>query len=171
MDLLASVKEVLVWVLLQLKFWVVIEEYEMGVRLRLGRNPKVLKPGTHYILPFSIDTIHKDNVQNDTVEIKLAPITTLDKITIEVVSVLKFTIFDIIKHQIYTNEAKSNFKDISGGVIANMLTDATWEQCRDKKYWTDIKDKINPQIADTGIKITKAWFKGMAICRVIITQI
>lgn len=171
MDLLASVKEVLVWILRQLKFWVVIEEYERGVRLRFGKWPKELKPGFHCILPLSIDTIHKDNVQNDTAQIILPPITTLDGITIVAVAVFKFTIVDIVKHQIYTNEAKSNFKDISGGVTADMLTDATWTQCRDKKYWTDIKNKINPQIEDTGIKISKAWFKGMAICRVIVTQI
>jgi len=171
MDFFASIKEILVWILMQLKFWVVIEEYEMGVRLRFGRNPKILKPGFHCILPFSIDTIHKDNVQNDTVEIKLPPLTTLDKITILVSAVLKFKIVNIVKHQIYTNEAKSNFKDISGGVIADMITDATWEQCRDKKYWTEIKNKINPKIEDTGIEIEKAWFKGMAICRVIITSI
>lgn len=171
MDLFASIKEILVWVLKQLKFWIVIEEYERGAKLRFGRNPKELLPGLHFVAPLSIDTIHKDNVQNDTVEVKLPPITTLDGTTIIVVAVFKFHIFDIIKHQIYTNSAKSNFTDISGGIIADVLTDSTWAQCRDKKLWTDIKNKINPQIEDTGIKISKAWFKGMAICRVIITSI
>jgi len=128
MDLLASVKEILVWILMQLKFWVVIDEYEMGVKLRFGRHPKILNPGFHFIAPLSIDVVHKDNVQNDTVEIKLPPLTTFDKITILVSAVLKFRINDIVKHQIYTNEAKSNFKDISSGVIADMITDATWEQ-------------------------------------------
>src|SRR5690348_16421157 len=44
------------------RFCTIIDCYERGVRLRLGKYPKALDPGFHWQAPFFIDRILTENV-------------------------------------------------------------------------------------------------------------
>ena len=142
----------------------ILAEYEGGVLLRLGRYKKELKKGSNWKIPL-IDTIVTTNVMTNTYAISNVNITTLDNKTISVSAVLEIDIFDVKSYLIDTNDADTNAADLARGIIADYLTDCTWEEVKDKKTLTKIKNKLKPEFAEMGISVNKLLFGDIAITR------
>lgn len=58
----SSFFESLVKVFTSWKFWLVVAPWEVGVRVRLGRQAKKLLPGLHFRIPF-VDEVHLVNTR------------------------------------------------------------------------------------------------------------
>lgn len=150
--------------------FIIISEYDRGVRLRRGRNPKLYMPGISFKIPF-VDFVHTCTVTNDTKEPIAIFVTTSDGKTITATPFIKFRIVDPIKYIIETNTADSNLHDTARLVFSDYLTDITWEECKKKTTRTNIKNKLNDKVQDMGIEILECGLAGLAIIRIIITQV
>lgn len=136
---------------------VVLKCYEGGVLLRLGKYKKELKEGINWKIPI-IDEIHTTITTIDTFHISPVQITTIDNKQVTIEPILKFDIVDVKKYLLETNEAIGNIKDVSKGVIADYLTDCSWEQIKEKKTLTAIKNKLKSECDELGINIYKVYF-------------
>lgn len=146
---------------------VIINDYEMGVRLRLGKaSKKVLGPGPHHRIPF-VDRVIVTIVKDDTLNVQPINITTLDNKTISVGAVIEFSIDDIFKFIVDTNEARSNMHDICRAVIANHLTECTWDDCNTKKTSRHINKILSNYCKVLGINIKNVTLTDLCISRVI----
>lgn len=144
----------------------VVNQYEEGVRLRLGKLHKnYLAPGLHWKIPFA-DLILTTIVTADTLDVKPVNVTTIDDKTITVGAVIEFEIVDIVKYIVDTNEARSNTHDICRGIMADYLQDCTWAQCKDKKTIRTITRLLTKKCEDMGISITGLTFTDMSLSRV-----
>lgn len=150
--------------------FVIVFEYEMGVRLRLGKNPKALSPGFHFKIPL-VDMVLKHTVTEETGCVRYLHVTTKDGKTITTAPVVKFIIIDITKWLIYTNDAITNLYDMTRLVTADYLTDLDWEECKQKTHWTKIKNKLNNEVEEMGARVTKFGLSDLCLSRVIVTQI
>lgn len=164
-------KEIWHEVLKFIKFFVVIEEYELGVRLTLGINPIELKPGFHFIIPLGVHNVLTDNVKADTMQAKAVHATTNDQKTVSVSPAIEYEIVDIIKWIIYTNDARTNLHDIIRGITAEYITDISWDECKKKTTRTAIKNKLNDRIESMGAKCNYVMLTDICITRVIVTAI
>lgn len=145
----------------------IISEYESGVKLRFGKlKNKFLNPGLHWKIPI-IDNILITIVTKDTLAIQPVNITTIDNKTITVGAILEFEITDVIKYLIETNEPRSNTHDICRGIIADSLTDSTYEQCKDKKTIKAITKLITKKCETMGISVLMLTFTDFSISRVV----
>lgn len=153
------------------KFWEIIEEYQMGVRLTLGRFPKQLVPGFHFIVPFGIHVVHSDNIKPDTLQAKAVHVTTMDGKTVSVSPAIEYEINNIIDWLIYTNDARTNLHDIIRGITADYITDISWEECGKKTTRTAIKNKLNKRIESMGAVCREVMLTDICISRVIVTAI
>lgn len=86
--LLAAFKKPLVW-------WVVIAEWEQGVRVRLGKRSAALAPGIHLRVPF-LDRVYVQSVRLRTIEESGITVTTKDGQTVTLSYALSFSIIDIL---------------------------------------------------------------------------
>jgi len=77
-----------------IKFWEVINPYEKGILLRLGKFKRVLDNGFHFKRPF-FDVVEKDIVVTQTLTIPSQTINTKDLKEITIKSVVKYSIADI----------------------------------------------------------------------------
>ncbi len=57
-----SIKGLIEYLLNIVKFWIVIQPWERGIRVRFGKNQKLLNGGVHFRIPF-LDTIYVQCVQ------------------------------------------------------------------------------------------------------------
>lgn len=147
--------------------FIIINHYERGVRLRLGRvHLPELKPGIHFKIPF-VDRILASIITEDTLNIEPVSVTTLDNKTISVGSVIEFNISNIIAYIIDTNEARSNMHDICRAITADYLTDCTWEECKDKKTTRTITRLLSKKCEVMGIDITGFTLSDMSMSRVV----
>jgi regulator of protease activity HflC (stomatin/prohibitin superfamily) len=135
----------------------VLRCYEGGVLLRLGTYRKNLKEGINFKLPL-IDEVHVVITTIDTFHISPVDITTIDNKQVSVEPIIKFDIIDPKKYLVDVNEAAGNIHDIARGIIADYLTDCTWDDIKKKTTLTAIKNALKKECDDMGINIYKVYF-------------
>lgn len=86
--LLAAFKRPLVW-------WIVVAEWEQGVRVRLGKTSTSLGPGIHLRIPF-LDRVYVQSVRLRTIEDSGTTATTKDGKTVTISFALSFSIVSMI---------------------------------------------------------------------------
>jgi len=136
---------------------IILRCYEGGVLLRIGKYKHELKEGWNWKLPI-IDEIHTVIKTIDTFHVAAVDITTLDGKQVSVEPIIKFDIVDFKKYLVDTNNASDNLHDVVRGVIADHLTDCNWDEIKDKKTLTQIKNKLKNEADDVGVNIIKVYF-------------
>lgn len=149
-----------------LKPWVLIEEFEEGVLLRWGKYKKTLKKGIYFKFPIS-DFSYSAIVSTDTLEITNVNITSADGQTISTGFVIEYTIKDVKKFLIDTNDAKSNMKDLAKGVVSNQLEDINWENIRKKTTINAIKRELSKKYEELGVSVKDVLFTDKCKSRAI----
>jgi len=135
----------------------VLRCYEGGVLLRLGTYKRNLKEGINFKIPL-IDEVHIVITTIDTFHISPVDITTIDNKQVSVEPIIKFDIIDPKKYLVDVNEAAGNIHDIARGIIADYLTDCTWDDIKKKTTLTAIKNALKKECDDMGINIYKVYF-------------
>lgn len=135
----------------------VLRCYEGGVLLRLGKYKRNLKEGINFKIPL-IDEVHIVITTIDTFHISPVDITTIDNKQVSVEPIIKFDIIDPKKYLVDVNEAAGNIHDIARGIIADYLTDCTWDDIKKKTTLTAIKNALKKECDDMGINIYKVYF-------------
>jgi len=153
------------------KFWRVIPVNKIGVKIRLGKNPKELNPGFHLVLPFDIDYVKTVIVKSEIVSTESVHITTTDFKTVLVAPLIKYKIIDAIAWLYGVNDAPSNLHDTVRFCTADHLTDLKWDDCMDKKEWTKIKNKIKDKAVELGIEIEYFGLIDLATIKIVLTKI
>jgi len=143
----------------------VLRCYEGGVLLRLGKYKHDLKEGLNFKLPL-IDEIHTCIKTIDTFALPPIDITTIEGKQVSVEPIVMFEITDPKKYLIDTNEASGNIRDISRGTIADYLADCTWEEIKEKKTLTAIKNSIKKECEPMGILVHKVYFARVVTTKV-----
>lgn len=140
----------------------VLNEYESGVVLRLGKYSRNLSVGWNFKIPF-IEQVHTLIHSVNTFHVTNVNVTTKDGKTVTVGPIVEYSISDAKKFILEFNEAESNMHDLSRGIIADYLTDCTWEECKKKATLTGIKNKMKKQYEDMGIEIIQVLFGDIAV--------
>lgn len=76
------------------KWWLVVATWERGLRVRFGKNPKVLEPGLHFRIPY-VDRVYVQSVRLRTLTDANINATTMDGRNIVVSVGIEFEIRDI----------------------------------------------------------------------------
>lgn len=110
-----------------LRFWVVVDIYERGCRYWLGIPDKVLQPGIHFIVPFGLHQVTKENVVPNT---KLVDVRTPTADGIEVVGelVVGWSITDVTKFLNEVEDAETVLLNLVAPTARKVLATRTWEQ-------------------------------------------
>lgn len=148
----------------------ILHAYERGVRLTFGKNPKKVSPGLVWKVPI-FQVVFTAIVTPDTLQAKCVHVTTADNKTVSVSPCAEFIIEDAEKWIIDTNEAHTNLHDILRGIVADYLTDLTWDECKKKTTCTAIKNKLNKRIESMGAVVSQVMFTDISQSRIIITSI
>lgn len=153
-----------------IKIFPIINKYEEGVLLRLGRPLKngksILKPGPHIKFPI-IDYVHTAYVTADTMEIRPVNITTLDGKTSTDGLVVEYEVEDIYKYLIETNDPKSNMHDICRGILSSILEDLNWEDIRKKTTINAITRRIKEKCKEMGVRVKEVYFSDKCLTKAI----
>jgi hypothetical protein len=85
---------------------------------------------------------------------------------VSVEPIVMFEITDPKKYLIDTNEAGGNIRDVSRGTIADYLADCTWDEVKEKKTLTAIKNGIKKECEPMGILVHKVFFARVLTTKV-----
>lgn len=148
----------------------IINTYERGVMLTLGKNPKLIEPGVRFKFPL-IQEIFTTPIMPDTISPPSVNVTTADGKTISVRVAIEFEVIDAQKWLIEVTDATTNLSDLTRGFVADYLTDVSWEEVVQKRTRTEIKNKLNKKCHEFGCKINLLMFTEVCQTKVILTSL
>ncbi len=104
----------------------VIDCYERGVLLRMGKFKRTLEPGPHFVVPFSVDNVLRARVVIDTMELPPQSFTTTDGVDCVATAIVTYKIRDIAKFFLEAEDAESVLSDSTRGPIRQVLRTKSW---------------------------------------------
>jgi membrane protease subunit HflK len=109
-------------------FTTVVDVYERAVVLRFGKAARVLNPGIHFIWPFGVEEVMKDNVVPSTAQLRPQAITTKDGKGVVVTAIVTWAIKDIKTFLCEIENAEGVLADASRGALRQTIASKTWEE-------------------------------------------
>lgn len=149
------------------QFWVVINEFERGVRLRFGKFNKVLEPGFHWCVPFYIDHTIVDNVVTRTTELPPQTLTTKDNRTISVTAVITSNIRNIKKALLEVEGVDHALVDSCAATLGSYVSSLTWDELRAVDTSDVLTEMCRKNAWRYGIEIERVQLTDLAYSRVI----
>ncbi len=95
------------------KWWVVVAEWEQGVRVRLGKNTKLLLPGPHFRIPF-LDRVFVQTTRTQVTNVESQTVSTLDGKTITYSVGIRFNVKDV-------KAMYNTFADLNGAMAQDAV--------------------------------------------------
>lgn len=140
--------------------FVIIDEWEEGVILRLGRYRRTLKSGLYFKIPV-IDSIWKYTVITQSIDIPPQSLTTADGQNVVVKGIIRFTIFDIKTFLLTITEPKDVLMDTTGGMIRDIIEETEWWDMNE----LDVKltREVSKFVKKWGIKVEKVTLTDLQI--------
>lgn len=148
------------------RFWVVLDSFEQGVLLRLGKFERVVEPGLHFIWPFHIDHVLYENVVPTTHSLGNESTTTKDGKSVGFHAVVTYKVHDIRKAMLEINDTDHAVRDACAGEIGRVLREHNW--C-DIIGSAEILDKLTGACRKRGfrygIEVMSVQFAGLALVK------
>lgn len=137
------------------RFFIVIDEFERAVVLRLGRFHKTLEPGFHLLLPFNIDNALTDNVVPRTVNLGAQGLTTKDGKTITTSAVVTAQISDVRKALLEVENVNQALMDSCYAAIGDLVVAHDWDLVRSPEFAETCTKACRKQARRYGIEILR----------------
>lgn len=125
----------------------IIDHYDEGVRLRIGKFHGKLLAGWHWKIPF-FDKIITNSVVTTTLSVDPQSVSTLDGKSVVVSSIIKYRISNIKTFLLEVEDATDALADMTMGIIADIIRDMEWSELRD----CDLSAMITEQVREESLK-------------------
>jgi len=136
-------------------FWVVIDDFEEGVVLRLGRFNRELKPGFHWIMPFGFESVFTDNVVPTTNNLGACTLTCSCGTNIVIAAIVTWKIRDIRKVLLEVEGADQAMVDSTYGAIADAVMSKSWAEIVTPEFPEYLTSVVRKQCFRWGIEVMK----------------
>lgn len=171
-----------------LKPFEVIDHYDRGVRLRLGKpmrdNPhkkwkqklkfafrgdpnekiKIYEPGFYWKIPFA-DDFNTHMVKITTMDLSEQTITTKDNISIVARGILKYEVENVATLLLEVDDPAAAVVDMSMGILREVLMEKNWSECNDPKLGKEVARRIRVEAKKWGIKVEEFTLTDLAQMR------
>jgi regulator of protease activity HflC (stomatin/prohibitin superfamily) len=146
-------------------FWIVVEPYERGLILRLGKLQRELDPGFHWKLPFHIDSTYVEVVVPRTSSISSLATTTSDGKSIGFDAVITYRISDIRKSMLEVFDVADAITDSCAGIIGTLLTKSSWDDIKSGDVVDSLTAACRKRGFRFGVEIQSVQLKGISIVK------
>jgi membrane protease subunit HflC len=134
--------------------FVIIFQFQNGVRYTFGRKSKVLKPGIHFKFPY-VQTVLSDNVVDTTMVLPAQSVITSDGKELIVKGVVGFSIENIEDFYNKVYDTRSAISDKTCIIIRNTISVNEFETCITNVGGINdaLTEDTQSEVAQYGIKI------------------
>lgn len=141
-----------------------IDEYERGVKFRLGRYCKIVKPGWRLVLPI-FESMKKVDIRTKAVDVPEQEAITKDNVSIRINAVLYYSIFDASKVIISVENYKYAVSQLAQTTMRNAVGAVTLDEllAQRDKISEEICKIIDEATDPWGIKVENVELKDIAL--------
>lgn len=137
-------------------FWFLVDPYEAGLVLRLGKYHRMLKVGWNWLWPFYIERALTVNVATHTLTVGPQSLMTKDHKQLVITTVITCTISDALKLLFEINGGIAALDDAAPGAVSELVMSSTLEELE--------KMRLNTRLTNEIKKLAEPW--GIAVKRV-----
>lgn len=142
----------------QLNPFVIIDMWEKGLHLRMGKFHDIKDPGLHVKIPF-IDSVWKQTVVTQSLDLRPQSITSADYKNIVVKAIVRYNISDAFLFLTKLAHPTDVLIDTTGAMIREIIEERNWDDL------VDVEDELTQRIGEK----LKEW--GIAIERITLTDL
>lgn len=142
----------------------VINAYQKGVVLRLGRFHRVLEPGFHWVIPF-VETVITDNVVLRTNWTADQTGLTKDDKLVSMRMVISWYISDIEKSSLHVDGVDDAVRDTYIGVIGDAIASHEFAQLNDRSFINKILRQCNKRAERYGVTVDSISIGDIVPCQ------
>ena len=132
--------------------FIVVKQYDKGVRLRFGKFKEVLNAGLHWKIPF-VDEMVINTVAWTTINLPPQSLVTKDNKSIVISAVIKYRITDIQVFTLEVWDAVDAISDMTLGIIKKNIMSKSWEEVRHEGFDNELSKKARVEAKRWGIEI------------------
>lgn len=128
----------------------IVQQYQVGVRFRLGRVMGLRKPGLNLIIPY-IEQLRRVDFRTITLPIAPQKIITKDNVSVDISAVAYYRIVDAVKSIVAIEDVMSAINQIAQTSIRNIVGKFQLDEILSER------EQINAEIAKVLDAHTEAW--------------
>jgi hypothetical protein len=122
LEILRSFWRLLIW-------WVVVQPWEKGLRVRLGKKRRLLGPGLHFRIPY-LDVVYKQSVRLRWTTMTSQTVTTRDSHTLTMSGQLGYEIANIETLYDSLHQAENAIRSLASGAVARYVHSHDLTECK-----------------------------------------
>ena len=146
--------------------WVIIDQYEQGVVLFLGKYTRVVNPGLCFIWPFGIESVKYETVVRQTSYLDPQSLTTKDGKSVTVAGIIIYKIIDIRKFLLDIDEGEDDMNNIVYGIISDCIENSEWKSIRRSLFNYSVFEQAQKECFDyCGVEILAVKWSDKATAR------
>jgi regulator of protease activity HflC (stomatin/prohibitin superfamily) len=140
----------------------IVEQYEKGIILRLGKFLTVVEPGINVVIPY-IDSIIKVDVRERVINVDPQKVITKDNVSVTVDAVIYYRVVDPVKAEFEVEDFDTAATTLAQTNLRNVVGDKTLDET------LTARDIINASLRDVLDESTHGW--GVKVTRVEVQKI
>jgi regulator of protease activity HflC (stomatin/prohibitin superfamily) len=142
-------KDTLEYIINLFQFWVIIDPWEIGLRVRMGKTTKVLGKGVFFKIPY-FDSVYVQSTRLRVSQMPVQTVTTMDNKTLVIDSVIAFSIVDAELFYNTLNTVDATIAGLACSCINNYVTEHYFSDINteDLEGWVN----SNISVSEYGIK-------------------
>jgi membrane protease subunit HflK len=147
--------------------YAILDEYERGVVMRLGRPHRDIGPGLHWHWPLAVERVLRDNVVTDTIRLHSQSLTTSDGHGVTVSAVVTFTVTDVRKALLEVSGKIETLVDSVAGTVSTHVGESTWADLSRGAVQAKVLREARREAKAFGLEIVRVRFSDCAKVRAI----
>lgn len=141
-----------------------INEYERGIKFRMGKYSKIMNPGWNLVLPI-IDTFKKVDIRTKAVDVPEQEAITKDNVSIRINAVLYYKVFDASKAVLAVENFNYAVSQLAQTTMRNTVGSVSLDELLSErdKISTEICKIVDAATDPWGIKVENVELKDISL--------
>jgi len=136
----------------------IVDQWEAGVHLRIGRFHRVVSPGLNWKVPF-FDKIWVTPIITQTVNLSPQTLTTLDERSVVLTSIVRYHVVNVHSFLLNVMHADDVLVDMTQGIIRDIVETTNWDDLVD--LTNIVTPEVNDEVAKWGIVVEAVKFPDL----------
>jgi regulator of protease activity HflC (stomatin/prohibitin superfamily) len=143
----------------------IIDEYQRGIVMRLGRYRRTLEPGFHWVWPLGVERVIEQQVAWNTSALHDQSLTTLDGHQVSVSAVLTWRVHDVRKFLIDVMDQDAVLADVTYGAVARHVCASPWGQLTAPDALEVLAKEVRRRAFRYGMEVSQVQFANVTKSR------